>query len=279
MLIDMESKRRAYSPQITPIPFRAEQLEPDIRAAPRVKPGGFAREATTLPLGAVVFDAPDAGLSVEWVQTDRPCPPRINPLRTGRQLEWWYVAEAAPGAYLSLGLKRSTEPDEIEKAALDGTLPKLLRRIEPAVGDSFLVEPGMIHSLGPGLSIVSVRARAREAPQRVDLSRARELRHALSMGEIWLDPMPLVTLPGEDAPFRIAIEMLGPEQRVMLMDQCACVMVVAGSGTFGNQPYSGRQCWRINGPLPARAIEPTVLIVAEPQQPTDVRSSLRQMQS
>ena len=275
MLIDMESKRRAYSPHFTPIPFRAKQLEPDVRAAPREMPDGVGGRATAQPLGAMTFDAPDVGLSVEWIQTDRPCPLRVNPLRMGWQLEWWYVAEAAPGAYLSLGLKRSMEPDEIEQAALDGRLPKLLRRIEPAVGDSFLVEPGTIHGLGPGLTVVSVRARAREAPRRIDLSRSRELRHALSMGQLWLDPMPLSTLPGEEAPFRIAIEVLGPEQRVMLMDHTACVAVVGGSGTFGNQPYAGRQCWRINGPLPARAIEPTVLIVAEPQHPTDVGPGLR----
>lgn len=276
MLIDMESRRRAHSPQATLIPFRAEQLEPKIRNVPLGKPGRGAEGSTAEPLREMSFDAPDASLTVEWIRTDRPWSPRVNPCGTGQQLEWWYIAKAAPGAYLSLGLKRPMEPDEIEQAALDGSLGALLRRIEPAVGDTFLVEPGTIHALGPGLSVVAIKAPARAASRPVDLGEERELRHAVSMGEVWLDPMPLSTMPGEDAPFRIATELLGPEQRVMLMDQSACVAVVEGGGTFGNQPYAGHQCWWINGPLPARAIEPTVMIVAAPQQPTDGSISLRQ---
>jgi len=165
---------------------------------------------------------------------------------------------------MQLGLHRPASAEQIRSAALNGRLREMMRRIEPAIGDMFLIEAGTLHAAGPGLTIVEV-AEGNHAPLLLEASGPAQLLSACE--QVICDPQPIAPLPGEAIPFRIAHEMLAPEQRVVLMDPLACVAVVKGSGTFGNRPFEAGQCWQFNGPLATRAIEPTVLIVAERCEP------------
>lgn len=263
MLIETQEPRTDFPPATAAMPFRAAPLAPQYRSRPWGRHDGIPAPAAMQPLGEMVFDAADDGLVVKWLQTGRPLPVRFHPQRgPGRNHKWWYVADARPGSWLQLGLKRSAEPEEIARAARDGSLPAMLRRIEPAMGDMFFVEAGTLHALGPGLTVVELRESGAAARQLCGHDRAQEPDPALH--QAILDPRPIQPMPNEHAPFRIAQEMIGPEQRVMLMDRRACIAIVEGSGILGNQPYRRHQCWQLNGPLPARAIEPTVMILAEP---------------
>lgn len=237
MPTEMQHSRTESASHAPALPFLAEELAPD---------PAQTGEGT-------VFDA-GSGPVFRWHRTSAPMPVRAHPQRgPGRRHEWWHVVEARPGAWLHLGLKRPASREQIRSAARDGSLPGLLRRIEPAVGDSFFIEAGTLHALGPGLTVIAVEEPAAPAG-------------GLPPEEAILEPLPLAPLPGAQAPFRVTQEMLAPEQRVMLMDRQGCVAVVRGSGTFGNQPFAAAQCWRFRGPLPVRAIEPTLLILAEPQE-------------
>lgn len=260
---------RTRNETLPPKPLiHAEPLTPDYRAKPWGRRDGIPAHDDAQPLGEVVFDAAQAGLVIKWLQTSEPLSIQVHPRRgPGRKHEWWYVADARPGAYLHLGLKHPATREEIRRAAEDGALPQMLRRIEPAVGDTFFVEAGAIHALGPGLTVVEVQEPSDVTWRLYDYGRPRELHLEQGLREAILDPRPLTPEPGASAPFRVALETLAPDQHVTLAAPRAGVAVAQGGGAFGGRRYEPHQCWEFAGSLPIHAAEPTVLIVAEPREP------------
>lgn len=265
MLSETPKNRNTFEPHTPALLFRAEPLAPREQTMSLGKPD----QGSALPSSPIsretAFDAAEAGLTLRWIRTSQAESPRLHPQSgTGRNHKWWYIAEADPGSWLQLGLRRPVTVDQIRRAALNGRLPEMLRRIEPAIGDMFLIEAGTLHAAGPGLTIVEV-AEGNHTPLLPEAGDPARLESAYA--QVICDPQPIAPLPGDAIPFRIAHEMLAPEQRVMLMDPLACVAVVRGSGTFGNRRFEAGQCWQFNGPLATRAIEPTVLLVAERREP------------
>lgn len=239
-------------------------MTPQYRAKPWGRRDGIAAPDDAQPLGEVVFDAADTGLVIKWLQTKEPLSIQVHPQHgPDRKHEWWYIADAEPGAYLHLGLKTPATREDIRRAAEGGSLPQMLRRVEPAVGDSFFVEAGTIHALGPGLTIIEVQEPSDVTWRLFDYGRPRELHLVQALQEAILDPQPLLPEPAETAPFRVTLEMLSPDQQITLTAPRAAVAVARGSGTFDERPFAAHQCWQFSGSLRTRACEPTVLVVAE----------------
>ncbi|MBQ7501315.1 class I mannose-6-phosphate isomerase [bacterium] len=70
--------------------------------------------------------------------------------------EAWYVTNVKDGASLIL----DKEPDVSVGALLSAKGPhivKHLKFVKPECGDSFLIEAGMIHALGPGITVLEVQ--------------------------------------------------------------------------------------------------------------------------
>ena len=244
---------------------RAERLTPVFIRKPWGRRDGIRAPEEAQPLGEIIYDAAAIGLVIKWLQTSEPLSIQVHPQRGARKHEWWYVAEAEAGSYLYLGLKQPAASDEIARRAEDGSLPELLRRIEPAAGDMFYVEAGTIHALGPGLTVVEVQEPSDVTWRLFDYGRPRELHIGEAMREAIRDVLPVCSLPGEVAPFRVAVETLAPRQLLKLDNRAACIAIVEGSGALGDQSYQQHECWRINGTLSVEASDPTILIIAEPQ--------------
>ena len=58
----------------------------------------------------------------------------------------WYVTGTGPDARLFLGFRRDVTPEEFYRKCLDGSVEDLLNVIRPAVGESFLIQPGTVHA-------------------------------------------------------------------------------------------------------------------------------------
>lgn len=71
--------------------------------------------------------------------------------------EMWYVMDAEPGAYFYLGFNRAVSQEEFLQRLSDHTLPEVMNRIEPKVGEAYFVPAGSIHSIGPGLLIAEIQ--------------------------------------------------------------------------------------------------------------------------
>jgi mannose-6-phosphate isomerase len=67
--------------------------------------------------------------------------------------ECWYVMDAQPNAQIVYGWNRDTSRAEYERRVADGTLGELLRYIELKTGDAVYIPHGMVHAIGPGLTI------------------------------------------------------------------------------------------------------------------------------
>ena len=67
--------------------------------------------------------------------------------------ECWYVLDAQPNAEIVYGWTRDTSRAEYERRVADGTLGEILRHIELKKGDTVYIPHGMVHAIGPGLTV------------------------------------------------------------------------------------------------------------------------------
>ncbi len=67
--------------------------------------------------------------------------------------ECWYVMDAQPGAEIVYGWTRETSRDEYERRVADGTLGELLRKIPVKTGDAVYIPHGVVHAIGPGVTV------------------------------------------------------------------------------------------------------------------------------
>ncbi len=71
--------------------------------------------------------------------------------------EMWYIADAAPGAELYVGLKRGTTRAEFERKIQQGTVADCFHRIKVQPGDVMFLPSGRVHAIGAGLVIFEIQ--------------------------------------------------------------------------------------------------------------------------
>jgi mannose-6-phosphate isomerase len=67
--------------------------------------------------------------------------------------ECWYVLDAQPNAQIVYGWTRDTSREEYLQRVADGTLGELLRKIDLKTGDTVYIPHGIVHAIGPGVTI------------------------------------------------------------------------------------------------------------------------------
>lgn len=71
--------------------------------------------------------------------------------------EHWFVAAAAAGAALIVGLKPGVTRDRFEQAIAEQTVEACLRRLPVTAGDSILVRSGTVHAIDAGNLILEIQ--------------------------------------------------------------------------------------------------------------------------
>ena len=71
--------------------------------------------------------------------------------------ENWYIAGAAPGAALIVGLRPGVTRAQFEQALARGTLEGCVNRFPVAAGDSILVRSGTVHAIDGGNLILEIQ--------------------------------------------------------------------------------------------------------------------------
>ena len=89
--------------------------------------------------------------------------------------ECWLVLDAEPGASLAIGLDREISREELAAAALDGSIEQLLTWHEVTAGDFYYLPAGVIHAIGPGLSLIEIQQNSDITYRLYDYGRPREL--------------------------------------------------------------------------------------------------------
>jgi mannose-6-phosphate isomerase len=67
--------------------------------------------------------------------------------------ECWYVIAAEPDAQLVVGWARDTSREEYERRVEEGTLGEILRKVPVRAGDTVYVPAGLVHAIGPGVTV------------------------------------------------------------------------------------------------------------------------------
>ena len=115
---------------------------------------GDARPATgnRFPLLVKILDAREK-LSLQV----HPPENKAAELRGEPKTEIWFIADAAPGAELFVGLKRGVTRAEFEKKISDGSVAECFHRVPVRAGDAMFLPSGRVHAIGGGLVIFEIQ--------------------------------------------------------------------------------------------------------------------------
>ncbi len=104
--------------------------------------------------------------------------------------EMWFIADAAPGASLYVGLKRGVTRAEFEKKIADGSVADCFHKIPVRAGDAMFLPSGRVHAIGDGLVIFEIQQNSDTTYRVFDWNRVgldgkpRELHVAQSLASI-----------------------------------------------------------------------------------------------
>jgi mannose-6-phosphate isomerase len=104
--------------------------------------------------------------------------------------EAWYIAHAAPGAELYVGLKRGVRREEFEAKIQTGAVAECFHRVPVKAGDTMFLPSGRVHAIGAGLVIFEIQQNSDTTYRVFDWNRvgldgkARELHVAQSLASI-----------------------------------------------------------------------------------------------
>lgn len=96
-----------------------------------------------------------AQLSVQVHPNDQQAA-RLTPPDYGKT-EAWVILAAEPGSFLYAGLQRGCDAQALARELARGTGELCLHRIEPRVGDCYLLTAGTVHALGAGLVVAEIQ--------------------------------------------------------------------------------------------------------------------------
>jgi mannose-6-phosphate isomerase len=125
--------------------------------------------------------------------------------------EAWYIAEAAPGAELYVGLKRGVTRGEFEQKIQTGGVAECFHRVPVRAGDTMFLPSGRVHAIGAGLVIFEIQQNSDTTYRVFDWNRVgldgkpRELHVAESLASIDFNDF-------EPALVNHPVEEAGPQQ-------------------------------------------------------------------
>ena len=104
--------------------------------------------------------------------------------------EIWFIADAAPGAELFVGLKRGVTRAEFEGKIQTGEVAECFHRVPVRAGDAMFLPSGRVHAIGAGLVIFEIQQNSDTTYRVFDWNRVgldgkpRELHVAQSLASI-----------------------------------------------------------------------------------------------
>lgn len=114
----------------------------------QAKPAAAGR----FPLLCKILDARDK-LSLQV----HPPANKAAELKGEPKTEMWFIADAAPGASLYVGLKRGVTRAEFERKISDGSVADCFHKIPVQAGDTMFLPSGRVHAIGDGLVIFEIQ--------------------------------------------------------------------------------------------------------------------------
>ncbi len=90
------------------------------------------------------------------------------------KVELWYVLHAEEGSFIYYGAREGVTCEELRTAIFNKSVTDLLVTVPVKEGDVFLIPPGMIHSMGGGITVLEVQNAIGTTYRLQDISSDRE---------------------------------------------------------------------------------------------------------
>ena len=174
--------------------------------------------------------------------------------------EVWYIVDCGPGAFIYYGLERAVSREELAAAVEAGTVTKLLRKVPVKKGESYFIEAGTLHAIGPDIVITEVQQNSNVTYRVYDYDRRdaqgnpRTLHKAKAVAVSALTPPQSHNFGGHLALCdyfcvdRLAVTAAAPYSGTAGEDSFVSLLVVEGGGqlTCGGQTMAvqaGESLW------------------------------------
>jgi len=89
--------------------------------------------------------------------------------------EAWYILRAKENAKLIIGLKDEKFKNEVLENVGKGEMKKYLKEVNVKEGEVYLIESGLIHSIGKGITLIEIQQNSDLTYRIYDFEREREL--------------------------------------------------------------------------------------------------------
>jgi len=152
-------------------PLAGRRLDDLSHEYQRALVGEAARDPQRFPL-LLKFLFPHEKLSVQ-VHPDDEAAQRVG--EPWGKTECWYIAHAAAGSQVGLGLKAGATRDQLAQAIQEKRAEELLNWVDVHAGDMIYVAAGTVHTLGPGSILVETQQQSDATYRLYDYGRPREL--------------------------------------------------------------------------------------------------------
>jgi mannose-6-phosphate isomerase len=250
-------------------------------------PSGFGGDARhEEPVGEIWFQEPDGAASellVKFLFTSERLSIQTHPDDArARQMghergkdEAWLILSAEPGARIALGTLRPMEERELRRAALDGSIVKMVDWRSVKAGDFIYSPAGTIHAIGGGLGLIEVQQNCDLTYRLYDYGRDRELHLedgvAAARGEKFEDLFEPETIsPGRTILARggkFVVERwqgIGAAELLPPPDRPLCITPLTDGGVLEAEPATFGSVWHVDGSAKADLPAQTAWLVAYP---------------
>jgi mannose-6-phosphate isomerase len=220
-------------------------------------------------VGEIWFDAPgDPELMVKYLFTSEKLSIQVHPDDAAARAaghprgkdEAWVILAAEPDATIALGTKRPLTPAELRAAALDGSIEALMDWKPVKAGDVIYSRAGVVHAIGPGLTLVEVQRNVDLTYRLFDYGRPRELHLDAGVAVSRAEPFVIASRAREIAPGRtilcdgdkFVLERWTSPQHLDPGGRPGWFVPLSGSGTIDGERWRAGECWLTAGVVSAQ---------------------------
>jgi mannose-6-phosphate isomerase len=237
-------------------------------------------------IGEIWFEAPEGtnpDLMVKYLFTSEKLSIQVHEddataQAAGRERgkdEAWVILAADPGATIALGTRAPVKSDTLRKAALNGSIEKLVDWKPAKAGDVIYSAARTVHAIGAGLTLIEVQQNVDLTYRLYDYGRPRELH--LEAGLAVSDAVPFVAppIPGDVGGGRSILceggkfvlerwSWDGARSITLPQGVPGWLIAVSGGGSVDGARFVAGECWMVNGAVALSVDADSDLLFAYP---------------
>ena len=167
--------------------------------------------------------------------------------------EMWHILRAEPGAQIALGFSEPVTPDQVRRAAADGSIVGLLRWIPVHPGETWFIPAGAVHAIGAGITLCEIQQSSDLTYRLYDYGRGRPLHLDESLRALNLAFQSPGPETGDDplvqCPY-FQVHLMQVQGETVIEDPAALAIALEGTGFINGLPFEQGQVFRLpKGPL------------------------------